>query len=260
MLGAGWAGDRYGARRVCVVGLGVFALGSACCRAGPGHRCAGRGPGAAGRGRGRAAAVLPDADRRSVPGPAGPGARAGRVGRHRCDRDGGRAGGRRCAGGLGGLAVDLPRQPADLCRGDRADLRVRRRDRPHDDGAAGSARPAPGHRRTGLCHRRLHRAGARPTRGRPGSACSARAWRWGRSSAGRRRARSRRCCRCRSFAPAGSTPRRRPGSCSTSASTACCCACRWCCRGRWDAARPAPAWRSCPWRWPWGSAPPRAAG
>ncbi len=115
LLIGGFLGDRYGARRVYLGGIAIFAAASALCGLAPDDRHAHRGARPSGRRRRRHAAVLAvaaeprDAARSGLTGAGG--RPLGGVGQHRA---GGGPGAGRTPSRARQLAERLPHQPADL--------------------------------------------------------------------------------------------------------------------------------------------------
>ena len=110
ILLGGSLGDRFGRRRVFVIGVVWFAVASLLCGSAPNLRAARRGPGPAGRRRRAADPGQPGADLRVVPRP-GPGRGDRRLVGAGRDRRSGRPVRRRLAGRVD-LAGGVPDQPA----------------------------------------------------------------------------------------------------------------------------------------------------
>ena len=229
ILLGGSLGDRFGRRRIFVIGTVWFALASLLCGAGAHRRAPGGGARAAGRRRRAAHARQPGDDRRPVRGGGArprhrPVVRAGRA------RQRDRALRRRLAHRHGRLALGVPDQPADRRRrrlrraAPRAgDLGSGGRKRLDLAGAALGASAWPG------VTFALVQAGESGCRRRVVARRRRRRRRAGRASSWSSGARATRCCRSASSPPA-SSPRptrspswstRRWGGCSSCSSCTC---------------------------------------
>ena len=156
LVPAGRLADRYGRKAGFIVGLGVFALGSALCGAAPSVAVAGGRPRAAGRRRGAAAADLAGAAAARVHAGAAPGGDR-RLGWGRRRRRGRRsAAGRRARAGL--LAACVPGQYPGRARRAACSLRACCA-RPATAPSGCPTCPAP------ACFASVRRARARPRQG-----------------------------------------------------------------------------------------------
>ena len=211
-------GDRFGRRRMFVIGLGIFTAASALAALAPTIEVLERRSRAAGHRRRDRRPVDADDPQRGCAG-GETGARARRVGRHR--RPGGRARSRRrrCRRPGNLLALDLLDQRPDRPRVDAARMAAPRRD-PSSFGEARPPRPRPRQRRAArdrLGSRARQRAGV----GEPGDRALARpsAPRSSLRSFSGSSARRRRCCPCGSSRTGRSARRTlRRSSCSSGCS------------------------------------------
>ncbi len=198
VITAGRLGDQFGRKRLFLIGMALFALGSVVSATADGQLALILGRLAAGARRGADAAAFAGDRLQRLPGRRA-GAGAGDLGRDLRHRAGHRPAGRRRPG-RHRLAADLLDQPADRACRDRDRLARR----------AGVDRPGLG---TPDRRPRPRRAGARADRGRPGAGP-------GRRLERRRRRRADRDRRARFSMPSGGSSTAPPSRSSTSRSSA----------------------------------------